>query len=138
MGVGALFLAANVAPTEEMVLIAQKMGDASVVVLSIVSLACMHAFVFAVEFRGKVTLPPDTPFWSAFLSSSSRRCNGGDATYADLEVEGTLRGTSGREERATATLDYLHGRSSREAGLFFTSDPARGTLDLSPKGFRRP
>lgn len=64
--------------------------------------------------------------------------NAGDATYADLEVEGTLRGTSGREERATATLDYLHGRSSREAGLFFTSGPARGTLDLSPKGFRRP
>jgi putative integral membrane protein (TIGR02587 family) len=67
MAVGALFLAANVAPTEEMVLIAHKMSAWSVVLLSAASLACMHAFVFAVEFRGEETLPPGTPFWSAFL-----------------------------------------------------------------------
>jgi putative integral membrane protein (TIGR02587 family) len=70
MGVGALFLAANLAPTEEMVLIAHKMSDGAVVLLAAVSLACMHAFVFAVEFRGEVNLPPGTPFWSAFLRFS--------------------------------------------------------------------
>lgn len=70
MAVGALFLAANVAPTEEMVLIAHKMSDGAVVLLGAVSLACMHAFVFAVEFRGEVSLPPGTPFGSAFLRFS--------------------------------------------------------------------
>jgi putative integral membrane protein (TIGR02587 family) len=67
MAVGALFLAANVAPTEEMVLIAHKMSDGAVVLLVLASLACMHAFVYAVEFRGQVALPPGTPTWSAFL-----------------------------------------------------------------------
>jgi putative integral membrane protein (TIGR02587 family) len=67
MAIGALFLAANVAPTEEMVLIAHKMNGWSVLVLSAVSLACMHGFVFAVEFRGQETPPPGTSFASAFL-----------------------------------------------------------------------
>lgn len=67
MAVGALFLAANVAPTEEMVLIAHKMSHGAVVLLALVSMASMHAFVFAVEFRGQEALPPGTPFWSAFL-----------------------------------------------------------------------
>jgi putative integral membrane protein (TIGR02587 family) len=66
MAVGALFLAANVAPTEEMILIAHKMSHEAVLLLCAVSLACMHAFVFAVEFRGEATLPPGVPFWSAF------------------------------------------------------------------------
>lgn len=70
MAVGSLFLAANVAPTEEMVLIAHKMGYGAVVLLSVVSVVCMHAFVFAVEFRGEESLPPGTPFWSAFLRFS--------------------------------------------------------------------
>lgn len=70
MAVGALFLAANVAPTEEMALIAHMMGLWAVVLLSGISLACMHAFVFAVEFRGQEALPPGTPFWSAFLRFS--------------------------------------------------------------------
>jgi putative integral membrane protein (TIGR02587 family) len=67
MAVGALFLAANVAPTEEMVLIAHKMSHGAVVLLALASLACMHAFVFAVDFRGQEALPPGTPLWSAFL-----------------------------------------------------------------------
>ena len=67
MAVGALFLAANVAPTEEMVLIAHKMSDGAVLALALISVGCMHAFVFAVEFRGQETLPPGTPFWSAFI-----------------------------------------------------------------------
>ena len=64
--------------------------------------------------------------------------NTGSRTYAELEIEGTLRDRSGRTERATATLDYLPGGSSREAGLFFGSDPALGELHLAPKGFRAP
>ncbi len=52
MGVGALFLAFNVAPTEEMFLIAYRMTHWHVLALAVTSLALMHAFVYAVNFRG--------------------------------------------------------------------------------------
>lgn len=77
------------------------------------------------------------PLGPGFLVELEAR-NTGDATYAELEVEGTLRGRGGREERATVTFDYLPGRSSREGGLFFRSDPAQGELEVTAKGFRRP
>jgi putative integral membrane protein (TIGR02587 family) len=70
MGAGALFLAFNVAPTEEMVLIAQKMSAAHAVAMSLVSIAVIHAFVYALEFQGTKEIPPGTPFHSLFLRFS--------------------------------------------------------------------
>ncbi|MFO7276098.1 MAG: TIGR02587 family membrane protein [Pseudomonadota bacterium] len=67
MGVGAIFLALNVAPTEEVVLIAHQMTLRHTLALVALSLLIMHGFVFAVEFQGSHSLPPGTPFWSAFL-----------------------------------------------------------------------
>jgi putative integral membrane protein (TIGR02587 family) len=67
MGVGALFLGFNVAPTEEMVLIGNTIGDWHVVALLIVSTFVMHAFVYALEFRGQEPVHPGTPLWSVFL-----------------------------------------------------------------------
>jgi len=64
MLVGALFLALNVAPTEEMTLIAYKMSAAQVIGLAVLSLVVMHAFVYAVEFRGQADIPEGTPSWS--------------------------------------------------------------------------
>jgi putative integral membrane protein (TIGR02587 family) len=66
-GVGALFMAFNVAPTEEVVLIAQMMTAWHAVVLVVVSLALMHAFVYAVEFRGQASLAEGIKPWSEFL-----------------------------------------------------------------------
>ena len=37
------------------------------IVLVIISIAVMHAFVFAVGFQGGTELSPDTPWWSALL-----------------------------------------------------------------------
>jgi putative integral membrane protein (TIGR02587 family) len=65
--VGALFLAFNVAPTEEIVLIAQMMTGWHAVALAAVSLLIMHAFVYAVEFRGQAALAPGISPWSEFL-----------------------------------------------------------------------
>ncbi|MCE3250928.1 MAG: putative integral rane protein [Geminicoccaceae bacterium] len=65
--VGALFMAFNVAPTEEIVLIAQMMTGWHPVVLVGVSLLIMHAFVYAVEFRGQTALAPGISPWSEFL-----------------------------------------------------------------------
>lgn len=67
MAAGALFLALNVAPTEEMVLIAYRMTAWHALVLSFASIAVMHAFVFAVKFRGQEAIPEDHSAWSVFL-----------------------------------------------------------------------
>ncbi|HEX2228421.1 MAG TPA: TIGR02587 family membrane protein [Candidatus Binatia bacterium] len=67
MASGALFLSFNVAPTEEMVLIAHKMTAWHSVALVGASLVVMHAFVYAVEFHGQIPIQPHTPFWSELL-----------------------------------------------------------------------
>lgn len=77
MMVGALFLVLNVAPTEEMVVIAYKMTAWKDVGLAVVSIALMHVVVYVVEFRGTEARHPPSPF-SAFSPgspwSAMRRC----------------------------------------------------------------
>jgi putative integral membrane protein (TIGR02587 family) len=67
MAAGALFLSLNVAPTEEMQLISFRMSAWHALLLIPISLALMHAFVFAASFAGGSELSPETPWWSAFL-----------------------------------------------------------------------
>jgi putative integral membrane protein (TIGR02587 family) len=67
MVVGALFLAFNVAPTEEMVLIAYMITKWHALALAAVSLVMMHAFVYAVEFRGQAEIPEGVSMGSVFL-----------------------------------------------------------------------
>lgn len=67
MATGALFLAVNIAPTQEIILISAKMTAWQALVLLALSVAVMHAFVYAVQFQGTPSLPPGTPFWNAFL-----------------------------------------------------------------------
>ena len=67
MAVGALFLGLNVAPTEEMVLLSYMMTPWHEIGLVSLSLAAMHGFVYAAEFRGRPQPLPDTSFVSLFL-----------------------------------------------------------------------
>lgn len=53
MAAGALFLALNIAPTEEVVLIAALMDPARTLLLALVSLGLLHALVYAVGFAGE-------------------------------------------------------------------------------------
>lgn len=53
MTAGAVVFAANIAPTEEVVLLAAKMGEAHTATLVVLSLAFMHAFVYSVGFKGQ-------------------------------------------------------------------------------------
>lgn len=64
--------------------------------------------------------------------------NSGDATAAEVTVEGTLYDDTGMVETSQVTLDYVPVHSRREAGLHFTRDPARHRLVLRPLGYRRP
>lgn len=67
MAAGAVFLAFNVAPTEEMILIAFKMTRWHAVALVAASVVMMHAFVYAVSFAGQEPTPAGTSGWSIFL-----------------------------------------------------------------------
>jgi putative integral membrane protein (TIGR02587 family) len=67
MVAGAIFFAFNVAPTEEMILIAFKMSIWQSVALVIASVLMMHAFVYAVEFRGQVRPPAEATPLALFL-----------------------------------------------------------------------
>ncbi|MHB1122504.1 MAG: TIGR02587 family membrane protein [Ramlibacter sp.] len=67
MGVGALFLAFNLAPTEEMLALAFRMTQVHALVLVALSLALMHAFVYGVAFHGRPGGHERTPAWNLFL-----------------------------------------------------------------------
>ncbi len=57
---GAIFLAFNVAPTEEMLLVALKMTAWHAIAMGVFSLVVMHAFVFVVKFRGHKSVPDES------------------------------------------------------------------------------
>lgn len=59
MIVGALFLAMNPAPTEEIILIGYKMADWQLIFLAFFTMILMHAFVYKVEFRGQEDRRPE-------------------------------------------------------------------------------
>jgi putative integral membrane protein (TIGR02587 family) len=67
MVAGALFLAFNVAPTEEMILLAYRMPLWNAALLVVVSLVVIHSFVYAVEFRGQQRLPEGLTATRVFL-----------------------------------------------------------------------
>jgi putative integral membrane protein (TIGR02587 family) len=67
MGVGALFLALAVAPTEEILMLAFTMSDWALAGLVAVSLVTLHLFVYALDFRGQAGVPEGTRQWSLAL-----------------------------------------------------------------------
>lgn len=64
--------------------------------------------------------------------------NGGRTTASALAVEGELRDGAGAVETSRTTLDYVPASGSQQGGLFFGTDPRRGTLRLRPTGYERP
>jgi putative integral membrane protein (TIGR02587 family) len=67
MCIGALFLALNIAPTEEMMLISYSITAWHALGLVALSLLTMHGFVFALGFAGGSEVPSDHRRGSAFL-----------------------------------------------------------------------
>lgn len=67
MGTGALFLSLNIAPTDEMMVLAYKMTIWHAIVVALLSIMLMHGFVYAVSFIGGHELSPQTPWWHAFI-----------------------------------------------------------------------
>lgn len=67
MMAGAVFVAFNVAPTEEMVLIAYTMTPWHAAALAVASIAVLHAFVYTVGFGGQEERPEGKGFLATFL-----------------------------------------------------------------------
>jgi len=67
MAAGALFLSLNIAPTDEMIVLAYRMTIWHALVVAVLSIALMHGFVYAVSFIGGHELSPETPWWHAFV-----------------------------------------------------------------------
>ena len=67
MGVGAIFLAFQLAPTEEMILIGHRMTEWHAIALALLSLCLMQAFICSVERRGRQRLFAADFFWGVFL-----------------------------------------------------------------------
>jgi putative integral membrane protein (TIGR02587 family) len=57
MVIGSLFLALNIAPTEEVVMIAVRLDEWRLLGLVMLSLVAMHAFAYSLEFRGQAGRP---------------------------------------------------------------------------------
>jgi putative integral membrane protein (TIGR02587 family) len=67
MAVGGLFLSLNVAPTEEVTLIAFRISAWHVLILVALSLAAMHALVYFLEFRGGHQIPEQASGLGLFM-----------------------------------------------------------------------
>lgn len=70
MIVGALFLSLNVAPTDEMVLIAYKVSPLHTLCIALVSIILMHGFVYALHFKGSHSLLEGMQWWHSFIRFS--------------------------------------------------------------------
>lgn len=102
MVAGALFLAFNLAPTEEMVLIAFQMGPVQTLLLAALSIILLHLLVFRLGFAGQET--HETP-WQAFIqfTSPGYAIALGVSLYV-LWTFGRLDGLSAHETLSTAIV----------------------------------
>lgn len=67
MAAGAFLLAFNVAPTEEVILIAYKMSVSQALMLAVLTLLIMHFIVYTVGFRGQHEGPEGATWWRLFF-----------------------------------------------------------------------
>ncbi|MGH8729334.1 MAG: TIGR02587 family membrane protein, partial [Burkholderiales bacterium] len=67
---GALFLGITIAPTDEVIILVHQATVWHAIALALMSLTLMHAFVYAVEFKGGAVAPEGSSPWSLFLRFS--------------------------------------------------------------------
>jgi putative integral membrane protein (TIGR02587 family) len=104
---GAVFLTFNVAPTEEMVLIAFKMSYVQALGLIVLSIGTLHAFVFALGFKGSERPPEGIGFSWLFISRSV--AGYGIALIVSLYVLWTFGRTDGASLAQIAMMTTVLG-----------------------------
>ncbi len=107
MLVGALFLAFNVAPTEEMILIAFKMTPWHALALIFLSILVLHAFVYALGFRGQEPAPEGSSIMQCVINFSI--VGYGIALLVSLYVLWTFGRTDGASLSQIAMMTVVLG-----------------------------
>ena len=107
MTVGALFLAFNVAPTEEMIVLALKMTPWHALALITLSIVLLHAFVYALDFRGQEEMPEHLEGWSGVVAYSV--AGFGIALFVSLYVLWTFGRTEGASISQVAMMVSVLG-----------------------------
>jgi putative integral membrane protein (TIGR02587 family) len=70
MGAGAVFVAFNVAPTDEIQVIAQQISVWHAILLALGSVALLHLLVYTLGFAGQEAWPSDLGFFAVFFRFS--------------------------------------------------------------------
>ena len=107
MMAGALFLAFNVAPTEEMMLIGFKMSSWHGIALILLSILILHAFVYAIGFAGQEQPPEGRGFRARFFGYTI--AGYGIALLVSLYVLWTFGRTEGADPGQIATMTAVLG-----------------------------
>jgi putative integral membrane protein (TIGR02587 family) len=107
MMAGALFLAFNVAPTEEMILISFVMSPLHSIALVLLSILLLHAFVYGVGFAGQEHSPEGTGFRARFFGYTI--AGYGVALLVSLYVLWTFGRTDGVDFTQIATMTAVLG-----------------------------
>lgn len=85
----------------------------------------------------EATISRITPVRAGYVVEIELR-NRSSATAAAVEIEGELTRSDGTTATSTATVDYVPGESTRNAGLFFEDDPRRHRVEVRALGFAEP
>ncbi len=107
MFAGAIFVAFNVAPTEEMILIAYTMTPWHGLALATASVVALHTFVYTVGFAGQEARPENTGFGRTFLHFTV--AGYGIALLVSLYVLWTFGRTDGVALGVVATMAVVLG-----------------------------
>ena len=107
MMAGALFLAFNVAPTEEMILIGFKMSPWHTIALVLFSILLLHAFVYSIGLAGQEEPPEGHGFRRRFFGYSMGGY--GVALLVSLYVLWTFGRTEGADLSQVATMTAVLG-----------------------------
>ena len=107
MMAGALFIAFNVAPTEEMILIAFTMTELHGIALVLLSMLLLHAFVYSVGFAGQEQPRQGTGFGRRFFGYTI--AGYGIALCVSLYVLWTFARTDGADIHQVAMMTAVLG-----------------------------
>lgn len=107
MAVGAVFLAFNVAPTEEMILIAYQMGPIGTLTLMVLSILVLHLFVYQLGFPGETRRREAGGFLRTFVAFTAPGY--GVALLMSLYLLWTFGRTDGVAVHEIATMTIVLG-----------------------------
>jgi putative integral membrane protein (TIGR02587 family) len=107
MAVGATFLAFNVAPTEEMILIAYQMGPLQTLLLMTASIVLLHLYVYRLGFPGQARRREAGGFRRTFVAFTAPGY--GVALMVSLYMLWTFGRTDGVAPHEIATMTVVLG-----------------------------